>query len=211
MNLQTDAVIANQAGFTAYEEKRIDGNLVRFVTTETRGLSFNRNIALAYSKADIIVFADDDQRFIEGYQSIIEKAFDQLPDAVAIKFYCESTNPDRPLSYKQPKSIKRATKRTIMSAGMPCFAVKRDFLMKSNLFFNITLGSGAEIYCGEDSVFLNDLIKKKAKVYLSPTLISYVSQDGSSWFDGYNERFFLSAGYRIYGILLADEFECLRK
>lgn len=91
-----------------------------------------------------------------------------------------------------------------MSAGVNGLAIKRSFLQSHQIMFDEEIGPGREIYCGEDSVFLNDLIKKKAKIYLSPTLISYVSQDESSWFDGYNERFFLSAGYiyaKIYGLL----------
>ena len=46
MNLQTDAVIANQADENSYKETTIEGHSVRFITTDSRGLSRNRNIAL---------------------------------------------------------------------------------------------------------------------------------------------------------------------
>lgn len=200
MNLQTDAVIANQADICSFEENVVDGKRVRLVTTDTRGVSINRNIAVLYSDADIIVFADDDQRFVEGYEEIIRTSFEEHPDADAIKFYCESTNPDRPLSYKKANSFHKAKKRNIMSAGVPGLAIKRDFLIRNNIFFNVNIGPGREIFCGEDSVFINNLLKKKALIYYSPELISYVDQGESSWFKGYDDQFFISCGY-IYACI----------
>ena len=91
-----------------------------------------------------------------------------------------------------------------MASGVPCFAVKKEFLLKNNITFNNRLGAGQEIFCGEDSVFFKDMCRCKAKIYLSPQLISYVDQGESSWFKGYNERYFLSVGYVyacIYGVL----------
>lgn len=198
MNLQTDAVIANQADFCDFKETEINGKKVRLITTDTRGISYNRNIAILYSKGDIIVFADDDQRFVDGYEEIINQAFEKNPKADAIKFYCESTNPKRPLSYKRPDMFKKASKKILMSSGVPCFAVKKEFLFKKNITFNNRLGPGQEIFCGEDTVFFKDMCRFKAKIYLSPQLISYVAQEESTWFTGYNERFFCSIGY-IYG------------
>lgn len=204
MNLQTDAVIANQADYCGFEETEIDGKRVRFVTTDTRGASVNRNIAITYSTADIVVFSDDDQQFVDGYEELIINEFQNHPDADVIKFYCESSNPERPFSYKKPQFFCRATKRNIMSAGVHCLAVKRECLIKNNIFFNVSIGPGNEIYSGEDSVFLNDMITNKVSIYLSPALLSYVSQGESSWFKGYDEQFFTSCGYVyacIYGLL----------
>lgn len=200
MNLQTDAVIANQADRCDFEETEINGNNVRFVTTDTRGLSVNRNIAMNYAKGDIIVFADDDQVFVDNYAQLIEKAFVENLDADAIKFYCESTNEQRPLSYKGVKETVKASKRKIMSAGVPCLAMKMEFLKNTGIFFNPSIGSGQKIYCGEDSVFYSELFKHKAKIYLSPVLLSYVNQEGSSWFKGYDKQFCLSVGY-IYSLI----------
>lgn len=204
MNLQTDAVIANQADACAYEELEVDTKRVRFVTTDTRGVSTNRNIAITYSSADIIVFADDDQIFIDGYEKIIADTFEAHPDADAIKFYCESTTPDRPLSYKRPDSMQKASKRALMSAGVPCLAIKRSFLLDNNIFFDVNLGPGAKNYCGEDSVFLSNLLKRKCIIYLSPELLAFVNQGESSWFVGYDDKFFTSTGFvyaRLYGVL----------
>lgn len=204
MNLQTDAVIANQTSECAFFQNIVNGKTVRLISTDTTGASLNRNIALTYSKGDILIFADDDQVFVDGYEQIIENAFNENPDADAIKFYCESTNLERPLSYKGVKEITKASKRKIMSAGVHALAVRKAFLEKNDIWFDNRIGPGREIYCGEDSVFLNDLLKNKARIYLSPVLLSYVKQQESSWFNGYTEQYCLSVGYiysSIYGVL----------
>lgn len=204
MNLQTDAIIANQSDDCFYIEKRKGDSTVKMITTNTRGVSKNRNMALAFATAEYVMFADDDQVMADGYEEIIKKEFDKCPDADAIKFYCESTNKDRPMSFKKPAKLHRATKKELMSAGVPCLVVKRNFLVNMNFYFQTNLGPGAEYICGEDTVFFSDLMACKAKIYLSPILLSYINQGESSWFKGYNEKYFNSIGYvysRVYGRL----------
>ena len=195
MNIQTDAVIANQCDHNAYEEKEINANVVKLVSTDTRGLSNNRNIALVYAKGDIILFADDDQVFVDGYEKIVADAFRECPEADAIKFYCESTNKDRPMSFKRVGHFTKASKKMLMSAGVPCLAIKRKVLVEKNINFNPKLGSGQKIFCGEDTLFYSDLCKNKVSVYLSPILLSVINQGESSWFKGYTEQYFNSIGY----------------
>ena len=204
MNLQTDAVIANQACTNTKSEIIENGNKFLMITTDTRGVSLNRNIGISNSTADVIVFADDDQVFVDGYATMVLDGFAKYPDADAIKFYCESTNPKKPLSYKNPGCWKKAVRLDLTSAGVLGIAVKREFLEKNNIRFNEFIGPGNEIYCGEDTAFIVDLFRYDANIYLSPELISYVNQSDSTWFKGFNEQYFISVGYvyaTIYGAL----------
>ena len=132
-------------------------------------------------------------------------AFKKYPDADGVKFYCQSTTPERQLSYKKPEDWKKAGRMDLTSAGVHGFALKREFLEKNNIYFNEDIGPGREIYCGEDPEFIVELFKHKANIYLSPQLISYVDQSDSSWFKGFDdEQYFISVGYvyaTIYGKL----------
>ena len=202
MNLQTDAIIANQADDCSYTEEQKGEHTAKMITTNTRGLSVNRNIALMYATADYIMFADDDMSFVDGYEKMIFEEFQKAPKADAIKFYCESIN--RPLSFKQPKKVKKVGKREIMSAGVVGMVVKRQILLDKCLYFQKNLGAGAETFTGEDSAFLSDLFKAKCKIYVSPKLISYVDQSQSTWYEGITEKYLNAIGYvysRIYGRL----------
>ena len=201
MNLQSDAVIANQADAFFLLEEDKNGHIIKMVTTKTRGVSINRNIALMHSSSDAeyVMFADDDQEFVEGYEKIIEDELQKCPDADALKFYCQSKN--RPLSFVRPRKLKRVNRSRVMSTGAPCMVFRRSFLIENSLYFQSNLGPGAEIFCGEDSVFFCDFFKAKGKMYVSPILLSYVDQGNSSWYEGITERYLEAIGYiysRIY-------------
>ena len=60
MNIRCDAVIANQADREEITNKETDYGVVKMVTTPTRGVGLNRNIALLAADADVLLMADDD-------------------------------------------------------------------------------------------------------------------------------------------------------
>lgn len=200
MNIETNAIIANQAEDYYYCKKEHNGNCVKFITTATKGVSINRNIAISYAEADIVLFADDDMVFLDGYKKAVLDEFERHPEADAIKFYSNSTNELRPLAYKQPDKFVKASKRTLMPCGVIGLAVKREVLLKTNSFFHTNIGPGTDILSGEDSVFFSELLEKKVGVYLSPKHISIVKQEDSSWFTGYTDKYFISIGY-IYSCI----------
>lgn len=204
MNIESNSIIANQTNFNKYEEKIINDKVIKMISTKTRGLSKNRNIALVFSNAEYVLFADDDMKFIPGYEELIEKEFKAIKNAEAIKFYVENINSNRKLSWNRPGSIKKATRKNISSAGVVALVIKTEILKKHCLFFNEKFGSGTENYCGEDTIFLQELVNKKINFYISPTKISNISQGKSSWFEGYNEKYFQIVGKvlgTIYPIL----------
>lgn len=53
MNIHSDIVYANQCDCTSYEELEFDGHIAKMISTETRGVGKNRNIALMYASADV--------------------------------------------------------------------------------------------------------------------------------------------------------------
>lgn len=204
MHIASDAVFANQADKNGYAEMEFDGHIAKMITTDTRGLAINRNIAIMYSDSDIIIFADDDQLFVDDYEKLILNEFQKYPEADAIKFLCKSTNPKRPLAFRGTTAFKRMRKHELMSAGVHALAIRRSVLEESGVLYRHNIGAGRELYCGEDSVFYSDLLRSGVKIYSSPTFVSYVKQEESSWFKGYSEQFFISIGYLyklLYGVL----------
>ena len=51
--------------------------------------------------------------------------------------------------------------------------------------------------CGEDTLFLKELIEKGLKLYKSPIRIASVDMSDSTWFKGYNEKYFKDKGALI--------------
>ena len=82
MNIDCAAVIANQDD---REEIQKQGR-VKMITTATRGVGLNRNIALLAADAELLLLADDDVVYYEGMAEAVEKAFAESPKADVLIF-----------------------------------------------------------------------------------------------------------------------------
>ena len=195
MNLQTDAVIANQADRNDSVTQEINGKYVQLVTTDTRGVSRNRNIAISHitPETEYVLFSDDDLRFYDGYEEKILAEFSRHPEADAIKFNLNSVS-ERKISMRSIQQFRRVSRHEVGSWGVWALAIRTDCLKKLGIRFNERFGPGTENYCGEDTIFLQELFKKNVKVYASPVYVADIDQSSSSWFEGYTSRYFLTNG-----------------
>lgn len=60
MNINCDAIIANQADYDDFLTKEVDDKKISMITTSLRGVGKNRNLALNLATADILLMADED-------------------------------------------------------------------------------------------------------------------------------------------------------
>ena len=82
------------------------------------------------------------------------------------------------------------------------FAARTRKLHEAGVTFSLLFGGGAKYSNGEDSLFLAQCIRKGLKVYRAPVTIGRENGRPSTWFHGYNEKFFYDRGvlYRfLYG------------
>ena len=84
MNLQTDAVFANQTKNNNKKSGTIGDKTVKMISTDTRGVGINRNIGLMNAQADILLIADDDMKYVDDYEQIVQRAFREVPDAPSV-------------------------------------------------------------------------------------------------------------------------------
>ena len=202
MNIDTDVIVANQASENKIETKQLKRGTAIMITTDSRGLSRNRNIGLEFlSKAcDYVMFADDDLVFYDNYLELIEKEFKNHPEANAIKFNLDELSKNRKLSMRRTRKFHKATRRSVSASGVCGGIFKKEYLIKYNLRFNEYFGAGTENYCGEDTIFLQEVVNKNIGLYLSPVAISGIDQTESTWFDGYNEKYFYVTG-KVFAII----------
>ena len=202
MNIQTDVLFANQADTCSHAEILWQGCRAEMVTTKTRGTSRNRNTAIIHSsaEAEYVLFADDDLTFVEGYEKLVEDAFAEHPQADAIRFNTQIVSGRNPgLSYKGG-TFKKAKATDVTSFGVNGLVIKRQVLLKNNLHFNESFGPGTDNFCGEDSIFLQDLIKSGVGFYLSPVKLGDISAEVSTWYEGKTPRYFETAGMVLAAI-----------
>lgn len=192
MNLNCDTIIANQTNKNQYNERKIRNNLVRILSTNTKGVGANRNLGLIMSNSDICILSDDDMKYVDGYEKIILDSFNTMKDADIIIYNIDTI--DGRAERRRNKKIKRVNRFNFMNYGAARIAFRRDSILINNIWFSEMFGGGAKYSSGEDTLFLADALRKKMKIYTFPATIASVSQKKSTWFSGIDEKFYFDKG-----------------
>ncbi len=193
MNLRQNAVIANQCGAWGFETRQADFGTFQMVSSDTRGVGINRNLALQLATADILLFADDDIRYYDSDLQGVIDAFRQLPDADVIFFAIDMTR-DGKVFDRRRNRVKRLHLHTAMKFGACRMAVRRASIEKARISFSKLFGGGCIYGSGEDSVFIRDCLRAGLKLYSHDYVLGACAKDSSTWFTGYNEKYFYDRG-----------------
>jgi O-antigen/teichoic acid export membrane protein len=211
LNVKSDAVIANQTEFDFKYSFDYEGHKIKVIDSSTRGVSKNRNILLENLEASIGLFIDDDCALIDGYQDKIVGFF--LKNKIEAMYTNGLISSGKKISNKQTEYVVRFS--DVSHAGGPGIVIAKEAIQKYDLSFNELLGTPNEIYSGEDSYFMYQLVKKGVKMYRYSGVIFDIVADleKSSYFKGFDEQFFASKGavnkllhprlYKLYEIYFA--------
>lgn len=122
-----------------------------------QGLSANRNLALEKSKADLYMFADDDERFTDTTFRTIFDTFEAHPD-IDVAFFTATTYTGKPLKdYPDEEFVMNGMPSTyaISTIEMVC---RRG--VKEKVRFDERFGLGAQfLTCGEEEIWMYDAVK----------------------------------------------------
>ena len=200
MNLQSDAVIINQCDRLGQEEMQLP-HRIRFYSFPERGIGRSRNEAIMRAEGDICLFSDADIVYVDGYEAAILAEFEKNPQADMIIFNIEVEEERRTYHITERKRVRWYN---CGRYGAVSFAVRRESLLRSGIMYSLLFGGGAKYSNGEDSLFLTQFINKGYRVYTAPVTIGREEAGKSTWFQGYNEKFFHDRGvlyHYLYGRL----------
>jgi len=201
MNLQADSIIINQCDSNDFLQYDYKGNDIKIYSFAERGVGLSRNNALLRATADIILFSDEDIVYEDGYVDKILKAFEERPDADMLLFNIDVIE-DRATYHTDFEH--RVHRWNCGRYPTYSFACRREMIHKNNITFNLLFGGGAKYCNGEDSLFIQECLKKGLKVIALPISIGKEVPRPSTWFNGYNDKFFHDRGvlYKaLYGSL----------
>lgn len=201
MCLDSDAVIINQCDRLGFEEIVYRGHVLRFFSFPDRGVGRSRNEAILRASGDICLFSDQDIIYEPGYAEAVSQEFLKNSDADMILFNVTVEEGRRTYHITDRKRVRWYN---CGRYGAVSFAVRRESLISSGVTFSLLFGGGAKYSNGEDSLFLKEFMGKGYKVYTAPVTIGREAAGESTWFNGYNEKFFKDRGvlYRyLYGKL----------
>ena len=192
MNLRCSAVIANQAG----REETVCKDNMKMITTATRGVGLNRNIALLAADAEIVLFADDDVVYNDDMEKAVLAAFQENPKADVLIFGMDMVK-DGKITEQRNEKKRRLRVWNAMRFGTYRIAARRSALLRENIFFHQQFGGGCPFSAGEDSLFLKSCFDRGLKVYAHDYVLGRCCKDSSSWFVGYNEKYFYDKGVLV--------------
>lgn len=201
MNLECDAIIINQGVPYGYEEYEYHGNHIRCFNCMEKGVGLSRNNALLRAEGEISLFADEDIVYESGYAQKVIKAFEEHPEADMLLFNVKVTEERR--TYFN-ESFSRVRWYNCGRYPAYSFALRTEKMHELAVTYHMWFGGGARYSNGEDSLFINDCIKKGMRVYRIPVTIGEEIPRPSTWFDGYHEKFFYDRGvlyHYLYGKL----------
>lgn len=193
MNIRCGAVIANQAGRFRVEETETQFGTWKMISTDTRGVGLNRNIALAAADSEIILFADDDVVYRDDMPEQVCAAFRENPRADLIIFGVDILKNGQIIERRHLKN-KRLHLWNVMRYGTYTIAARREAVVGNNITFHRYFGGGCVYGSGEDSLFLKNCLDKGLKIYSGSYVLGTCCKDVSSWFTGYHEKYFYDKG-----------------
>lgn len=192
MNIQSDAIVVNQCDYDKIERFSYKGHSIVWMSLAERGIGLSRNTALMRSTADIVLFADEDVRYTDGYPQIIQSAFENNQKAGILLFDLKAIG-SAP-SKKRPYASRRIRWYNSMNYGAVHFACRRERIFANGLSYNLLFGGGAKYSCGEDNIFMVESLRAGLKVWTVPGYIGTVTHGESTWFQGYTDKYFYDKG-----------------
>ena len=191
MNIQTDAIIANQCDQNSVEQFIWNDHEIMYLNFAERGVGLNRNNALIRANADICLFADDDMVYVDGYNKIIEKAFNEHPNADVIIFNLNDESNSRYMIQKEEK----IGYLNYLRYGTARVAVRLSRIKENAIYFNQLFGGGCQYCHGEDNLFLTACLNNKLKIVALPETIATLKVEReSTWNNGYDDKYLHDQG-----------------
>lgn len=192
MHIRSNAVIINQCDENRTIKFEYNGHRIVWINTDERGVGKSRNRAILASEADILLFADDDVVYSDNYVDTVVDFFENNTKCTFATFNLTSLNPERP----EPivKKNYRLRLYNCLKFGAFRIAVKREQLLANNIFYSLLYGGGAKYQAGEDNLFLTQCIQCGMRGMASSANIGTVAQEESTWFAGYNEKYYADRG-----------------
>lgn len=199
MNIQTDAIVINQCERNAFEQFEYNGYTIKWYDFSERGVGLSRNSAIMRAMADIVLFADDDLEYIDGYAQSILDVFEENKKADMIIFDVNILNDHREIrNFRKIEQCHSLYWYNSMRYGACRIAMRRNELLKRNVYYSLLFGGGARYSSGEDSLFIRQCLSKKMKAIAYPLRIAKVDSSTSTWYEGANEKYYMDKGILLY-------------
>lgn len=201
MNIDSDAIIVSQKLEADRQEYTHKGHRLLYISMPEKGVGLNRNTSLYEATADIGLFSDEDIIYENGYEAKVLEQFEKYPQADVLLFNVKAM-PGRETYH----NTEFGRVRWFNCGRYPTYsvAIRTKKVRAKKIRFSLHFGGGARYSNGEDSLFLMNCLRAGLKIYKVPVSIGHERERESTWFTGYNHKFFFDRGVlyaHLYGPL----------
>ena len=186
---------------TSLKEKLRERSDIRIVEANHSGLSKSRNTCIENATAEIVLIADDDIEYSEGFVATILNFFDCNSCDVATFMITSSGSSAHRRPYRSLPHRHNAV--SILSVSSIEIAFRLTPVKRNKISFDERFGLGSSYPISEEAIFLKDCLSRKLKLISVPrTIVRH--QHKSSGTDWSNEKAWFSKGAvfrRMYGPL----------
>ncbi len=131
---------------------------IKYVKSDTKGLSFNRNLGLKYCNGEIITLVDDDAEYPEDLLERIIGEFKKNKEYEILTISTREKNSNKTI-HKSPLKDTILTNRNIFKTAIS-FTIFIKYKKITDIYFDEKLGVGARFGSGEESDMLLSLLHK---------------------------------------------------
>jgi glycosyltransferase involved in cell wall biosynthesis len=167
---------------------------IRVINSYEKGLSKSRNLALENAKGKILLIADDDEVFLENFDSKMVEAYNKYPNSASITFEIEKEH-----GFKYRKYPVKETFLSNYLALFNCLSIEislnKAVFNKLNISFDENFGLGSTFNMGEEAIFLVDIYNKKQQILFYPEVIAIHPSISTNDKLNFKERYYIQGAF----------------
>ncbi len=156
-NENVQYIICHQAykNITVPDFNRSD---VKYIPSDTIGLSKSRNVCLKNSTADLVIFADDDVSYVDDLYEKVLAAFSANPDMTGFFFKIKTRNGEP--EFKSYPDTKLLVNNIFKYSPSSIEIVINRNRVRHEAYFDERFGLGTDFPLGEEKIFVSDLLSR---------------------------------------------------
>lgn len=167
---------------------------VRVINSLDKGLSKSRNLGLKNATEKIVLIADDDLIYKEGFDSKIIQAHNQYTNKAVVSFCIEKPNGLLLNKYSSTAKTDLSLVELFNVLSVE-ISINKSILDKTGIRFDESFGLGSAFKMGEEAVFLSDIKNKKQQIAFVPSVIAVHPEISSNDRLDFLERYYIQGAF----------------
>lgn len=164
-----------------------------------KGVAKSRNQAILNAKTELLIFGDDDVVFHPEELSKAIQKFEQNPDLVMLLLAAKDESGKARKQY--PTSENKLNRLNSARAATYEMMIRVSTVKQLEVNFDERFGAGAELYLGDEYIFISDLVKAGARCEFAPIFAATHPYDssGERWGTAVDRKARAAVFDRVFG------------